>query len=147
MSNVTIVKGSLFDAPKGSIICHACNCQGVWGSGIAKQFAQRYPHAYKFYQRMCREGGDLLGLCLLLDTGNHIVGCLFTSANFGSKVDSVPEILDATADAIGDLIWQNTSNKPIHMCKINSGLFGVDWKLTQEVLESYPEQEFTVWEI
>ena len=31
------------------------------------------------------------------------------------------------------------------MCKINSGLFGVDWAFTQEVLEKFDE-EFTVYE-
>jgi hypothetical protein len=29
-------KMSLFDVPTGSVLVHAVNNQGVWGSGIAK---------------------------------------------------------------------------------------------------------------
>ena len=150
MSNVTIVKGNLFDAPKGSIICHAVNCKGVWGAGIAKAFKDRYPVAFIFYSDMCSaNGAGLLGSCLLLPSKDHVIGCLFTSANFGSKKDTVEEILDATREAIKDLIWQNTypSSKPIYMCKINAGLFGVPWHLTQKILEEFPTQSFTVYEL
>ncbi|KAK4904538.1 ADP-ribose 1''-phosphate phosphatase, partial [Elasticomyces elasticus] len=33
--------GSLFDSPDGSALIHACNCMGVWGSGIANDFRER----------------------------------------------------------------------------------------------------------
>ncbi len=149
MSNITIVKGSLFDAPKDSIICHAVNCQGVWGNGIAKQFKDRFPDAYKVYHMRCKaDGANLLGSCLLIPTQTQTIGCLFTSISFGGNVDSVPEILDATSESLQDLIFQNTypSARLIHMCKINSGLFGVPWDYTAEVLEEFKSQNFTVWE-
>lgn len=144
---IILVKGDLFSAPKDSIIIHACNTRGAWGAGIARQFAKRYPEAYKFYNRMCLENGaNLLGSCLLIDVEDHTIGCLFTSSGYGSKVDDEQSILDNTFDAIDDLIFQNVQNKPLHMCKINSGLFGVDWELTQEVLEKFDEK-FTVYEL
>ena len=147
MSNVTIVKGDLFSAPKGSIICHACNTYGVWGAGIAKQFAKRYPRAYEKYRQECQDFEEvLLGSCLLIEEIDYNIGCLFTSDNFGSNVDSVERILSSTERAISDLVCCYGSREPIHMCKINSGLFGVDWELTKKVLEKFPEQEFTVYE-
>ncbi len=148
MSNVTIVKGDLFNAPKGAIICHAVNCMGVWGAGIAKTFKNKYPDAYRFYNRMCTENGaNLLGSALLIEVGGHTIGCLFTSVGYSSNAGSVEEILDATHEAVYDLVWQNKYNKkPIYMCKINSGLFGVDWELTQKELEYFPDEEFTVYE-
>jgi ADP-ribose 1''-phosphate phosphatase len=147
MSNVTIIKGDLFTAPKGSIICHAVNCKGVWGAGIAKIFAQKYPEAYKFYNRMCVENGNnLLGSCLLIETETHTIGCLFTSGGYGSEADDEEDILYNTSSAIDDLIFQNYYNRPIYMCKINSGLFGVEWKLTQAVLEKFDE-EFMVYDL
>lgn len=150
MSNVKIIKGNLFDAPKGSIIVHACNAQGMWGSGIAKQFAVRYPAAYSVYQEECglnNEPDDILtGTCLIIGGLHHVIGCLFTSSNYGSKVSPPKTILAHTRTAILDLIEQNFLNKEIHMCKINSGLFRVPWELTQEVLEEFPEQEFTVYD-
>lgn len=35
------------------IICHQVNCQGVMGSGIAKQVREKYPVVYRDYKRMC----------------------------------------------------------------------------------------------
>jgi ADP-ribose 1''-phosphate phosphatase len=148
MSNVTIVKGDLFTAPKGSIICHACNTYGAWGAGIAKQFANRYPDAYKIYKQFCDDQeGFALHQCLLIDAGDLTIGCLFTSWGYGAYVDKPERVLKATYNSIDCLIRQNTGRKPIHMCKINSGLFGVKWELTQEVLEKFPEQKFTVYEL
>lgn len=149
MNNVTIVKGDLFSAPKGSIICHAVNCKGVWGAGIANQFRKRYPDAYKTYEKICKEqrSNDLLGSCLLIETNDFIIGCLFTSSGYGYEVDDKDSILDATYSAIDDLLDQNVMDpKEIHMCKINSGLFGVPWPETQQVLESF-EEKFTVYEL
>lgn len=147
MNNVTIIKGDLFSAPEGSIICHACNCQGVWGSGIAKQFAKRYPEAYKVYQKICESPAALLrGQCALIETERYEIGCLFTSAGYGSKVDAEREILTNTWYAINDLLLKNIHDKPIYMCKINSGLFGVPWELTEKVLQTFEEQDFIVYE-
>lgn len=150
MSNITFIKGSLFDAPKGSILCHAVNCQGIWGGGIAAQFKKIFPEAYDYYNRLCKaNGSNMIGSCLLAPDGNYTIGCLFTSVGFGSKVDSVLQILEATREAVLDLIFQNSypDSKPIHMCKINSGLFGVPWELTEKILEEFGSQTFTVWEI
>lgn len=51
---ITYKKMSLFDAPKETIIVHACNSQGMWGSGIAKPFAQNYPVSYESYKDLHR---------------------------------------------------------------------------------------------
>ncbi|CAG8013670.1 unnamed protein product [Penicillium nalgiovense] len=55
-SNVNSVQetpGDLFDSPNGAALIHACNCQGVWGSGIARAFRDRYPAAYEIYRNHC----------------------------------------------------------------------------------------------
>lgn len=149
MSNVKIVKGNLFDAPKGSIICHAVNCMGVWGAGIAKTFKEKYPEAYRKYKNMCDHNGpSLIGSCLLIPANEHTIACLFTSVGYGYQADREEDILSATFEAVGDLIFQNKypEEKPIHMCQINSGLFGVEWSKTQKELEFFVDQEFTVYE-
>ncbi|KAJ5826610.1 hypothetical protein N7447_003373 [Penicillium robsamsonii] len=45
--------GDLFNAPNGAALIHACNCQGVWGAGIARSFRKRYPAAYEIYRNHC----------------------------------------------------------------------------------------------
>ncbi|KAK3489709.1 hypothetical protein B0T13DRAFT_91247 [Neurospora crassa] len=39
--------------PPGSLLIHACNAQGNWGTGIARIFRTHYPGAYKAYQAHC----------------------------------------------------------------------------------------------
>lgn len=138
MSKITTIKGNLFDAPKGSIIIHACNTKGVWGSGIAKEFAKRFPKARELYTQHCMEhGSSLLGTALLIPAGDYVIGCLFTSKNYGQFVDKPGKILESTDFAMAHLIAQNTDNKELHMCKINSGLFNVPWTETKKLLKKF----------
>jgi ADP-ribose 1''-phosphate phosphatase len=152
VSKVTVIKKSLFDAPPGSLIVHACNTRGMWGSGIAREFALRFPWAHRVYSRHCHQAKEadgtapsLLGTSLIITEGEHMVGCLFTSASYGSDVDAPEKILDATRRAIADLIRLNDAKCPIALCKINSGLFKVPWDKTMEILNEF-NQEFTVYE-
>jgi ADP-ribose 1''-phosphate phosphatase len=146
MGNITTVKGSLFDAPKGSIIIHACNTKGVWGSGIAKAFAQHFPNAFCSYAKECSEhGSDLLGTCLLIPEDDYTIGCLFTSRGYGPHKDSPEKILLATEFAVSDLIKKNLEQKALHICKINSGLFAVPWHLSLGILKE-SRANFTVYD-
>lgn len=45
------------------ILCHQVNCQGVMGSGVAKQVKERFPIVYSEYMNWCesRSPEDLLG--------------------------------------------------------------------------------------
>lgn len=77
----------------------------------------------------------------------HFIGCLFTSDFYGRGRDSPEQILQATGPAMRDLLgqvreWNRKCDGEggekvgeVRMCKINSGLFGVDWEETVEVLE------------
>ena len=47
---ISIVEKNLFDS-KANFLVHQVNCQGVMGSGIAKQVAERYPFIDKEYRR------------------------------------------------------------------------------------------------
>lgn len=146
MGNVITIKGNLFDAPKGSIIIHAVNCMGVWGSGIAKEFAVRFPKSRDLYTKLCLEyGPSLIGTCFLVPAGDYTIACLFTSKNYGQFVDSPDKILKATETAIADLIRQNVDLKPMHTCKINSGLFRVPWPKTKAILKK-TGAEFIVYD-
>ncbi|KAJ5998006.1 hypothetical protein N7499_005598 [Penicillium canescens] len=57
-SIVTEIPGDLFNAPDGSALIHACNCEGIWGAGIAITFRYRYPAAYEIYRRHCQQNAE-----------------------------------------------------------------------------------------
>lgn len=79
----------------------------------------------------------------------HWIICLFTSRGFGRSVSPPAVILQNTALAVADTKTQleklrsqpdnkDPANIPLgelRSCRFNSGLFGVDWKLSREVLE------------
>jgi len=147
----------------------ACNAKGVWGSGVAKAFKQRYPREFEYYRHYCttpRAGitdlkqhqSALVGTALLIPSKNspsstdgplkdHLIACLFTSEDFGRKVDSKEKILEATKMSIKDLTSKIEELKGVYgpdvvgecwAVKINSVKFRVDWELTKAVLEEGP---------
>ena len=45
-------KGDIFKSDATAIL-HQVNCQGVMGSGVAKQVREKYPHVYRYYKAWC----------------------------------------------------------------------------------------------
>ena len=54
------IKCDIFESG-ADVICHQTNCQGVMGSGVAKQVREKYPQVYEQYKRVCASGERLLG--------------------------------------------------------------------------------------
>ena len=54
---VVIKEGNVFDSD-AKIICHQVNCQGVMGSGVAKEVRERYPKVYEEYHTYCESNKD-----------------------------------------------------------------------------------------
>jgi hypothetical protein len=48
------IKCDIFESG-ADFICHQVNCQGVMGSGIAKQVRERFPNVYRHYKNLCVE--------------------------------------------------------------------------------------------
>ena len=143
---ITEIKGDLFDAPRGSLIVHACNTEGVWGAGIAASFAQFYPSYYLAYRALCiKKGESLLGTALLLQGKWHRVGCLFTSSGFGRKALYQDEIILNTRKSLVDLFSQISNTEVVNMPKINSGLFRVPWEKTEAVVREFEDKEIRIW--
>ncbi|KAK8161888.1 ADP-ribose 1''-phosphate phosphatase [Phyllosticta citrichinensis] len=152
------VTADMFAAPPNSVLIHACNCYGNWGSGIAEAFRLGYPNANRNHQQFCDRGPDGMaqaGSAQLIppldenpkvpSKGNkkHYIGCLFTSEGFGTKKDPPATILKHTRTAMIDLLQQIADIKKdgkevgeIRMCKINSVLFKTPWKDTLKVLQN-----------
>lgn len=143
---ITYKKGDLFTAPKDAILAHACNGQGVWGAGVAAIFRKLFPDEYVMYNKACMAG--VVGGELVM-AGR--VACLITSPDFGSNKDGIQEILANTEVSFKKLL--RIAHREIHMPKINSGIFGVPWHLTEQVvlkcIKEYPGDapKVVVWEL
>ncbi|KAL4934542.1 uncharacterized protein BDV17DRAFT_286238 [Aspergillus undulatus] len=187
---ITEIEGDLFDARDGAALIHACNCHGVWGSGIAKTFKQKYPAAFNAYKDYCQKYKSKKpvlvdvdvpaeavssssgrkphqprtqiqlpeGTALLIkpqkedydkepQRRKHWIICLFTSRGYGNKKNSVEKILQSTELAVANLEEQLAVQRSkelesedigiteLRSCRLNSGLFGVEWACTKKILE------------
>lgn len=152
-------KGSLFDAPKGSLLLHAVNAKGVWGSGIAKQFHERFPESFNYYNMWCSLSSNARGWVGRFgsapEENGYTIGWFCTSSDYGDKKDSKDLVLDYTRKALENMFYDEKNwglvLPPIHSCKFNAGLFGVPWEETEKVLLDVFNKEgynkiWTVWE-
>lgn len=70
-------------------ILHQVNCQGVMGSGVAKQVKEKYPIVFEQYKSWCDDPElkpSLLGRIQTVhidDTGKHAIVNLFAQDKFG----------------------------------------------------------------
>lgn len=142
MGKIIYKKMSLFDSPLNSIIIHGCNAQGVWGSGIAKEFKIRYPKQFESYKEHC-DGGAIPGNYGICSGKDHNIGWIITSENYGSKKDSVEQIKINTTIALLGILDEITifgslygPHSAIYSNKFNSGLFAVPWEDTELILET-----------
>lgn len=141
------VKSDLFYFARPTYFCHACNCHGMWGNGIAVQFRERYPHSYDVYQRFCEDGAKPGNVLI---TKENIV-CLFTSVGVSSKKSAPDDIVNYTEIAVRKLLAKLPPNAKVYSPKINAGLFAVPWERTEQVLmeclKVRPDIDWVVCEI
>jgi ADP-ribose 1''-phosphate phosphatase len=148
-------KGSLFDAPKNSVLVHACNCQGAWGSGIAREFFKRFPLSFKEYKSHCvmakLRGQQIQGQSLItVEENGQNVGCLFTSRGYAHSLDSKEQILANTEQALEQFYdeWMILGgDREIHSNKFNSGLFRVEWEKTEALLQQLVDRTGVTWHV
>jgi ADP-ribose 1''-phosphate phosphatase len=148
MNQIEYRIGNLFDAPEHVLLAHACNAQGVWGSGIAKAFKERFPVEYEDYAETCYlSRHDHITGSYIQAKGSRVVS-LITSWGYGPHVSPPQLILENTREAFRQLLRSIGPNEEIHMPMINSGLFRVPWEKTEcmlnEVLKDFPHK-VVVW--
>jgi ADP-ribose 1''-phosphate phosphatase len=148
--NLLYKLGGLFDAPKETILVHACNTYGVWGSGIARVFKEKYPASFKEYHTFCKtQPGRVAGMSYLTNEG---VGCLMTSTGYADTLDEEAAILGNTLMALEDLFRAYIpEDRPVEIAsnRFNAGLFNVPWERTEKILKaellSHPNVTWTVY--
>ncbi|MDE6149843.1 MAG: macro domain-containing protein, partial [Ruminococcus sp.] len=91
MGNIRIVNGDIFQSG-ADVIIHQVNCQGVMGSGVAKQIREKYPNVFQKYHELCsrykaeHNEKELLGTAQIVKVGSDgtkYVANLFAQENFG----------------------------------------------------------------
>lgn len=139
------IKCDIFESG-ADVILHQVNCQGVMGSGIAKQVREKFPNVYESYKSMCdntSNRANLLGLaqCVPTTSDKFIVN-LFAQENFGydgtcyTDYDALKKCLIAVKKYI--LFEDKTIAIPYLMgCHRGGGDWNVVYKLIEKVFKNH----------
>lgn len=134
--------GNLLDA-QTDIITHQVNCQGVMGSGIAKQIREKWANVYTAYRSEYDLFTDLnkslLGNCQLVKVNdNQHVANLFGQKYYGRDGRRYTSY-DAIYDALTNLAVQMMDNGMKSLAipyKMSSDRGGADWNVILAMIES-----------
>lgn len=144
------IKGDIFESG-ADIILHQVNCQGVMGSGVAKQVREKYPTVYKSYKEFCDmyKPGDLLGIALpeQADESTIIVN-IFAQDKFGydgrcyTNYDALRRGLETVRDYI-----INKDDKIAIPYLMGCHRGGGDWTIVSKMIEEiFTDCDVTLYE-
>ena len=139
-----IVEGNLLDLFDEGIfkyIAHQVNCQGVMGSGIAKQIKKRYPMIFEGYQDFIEvQENDTIGLASIdyVDDGRYVIQ-LYGQRDYGKgdRHTNYSALASALVNAVSQISGPSYTN-PIYIgipYKMSCGLGGGDWSIVTLLLE------------
>jgi len=141
--NLQIIEGNLLDATE-NLICHQVNCQGVMGSGLAKQLSDRYLGLYEKYKLHCKFGAieDLLGSITFFEISrNRYIVNIFGQNEYGSNKKIVYTDYDALKKAfisLRDIAIKHEDSIAIPYnlgCGLGNGNWDKVYELIFEVFE------------
>ena len=150
---VHYVKGNLLDS-NCDYICHQVNCQGVMGSGIAKQIRERWPEVYDAYrekhERYMRAGlseldmlGEL-GVVYIAERDCFVIN-MYTQRKYGYDGKRYTSY-DTFADCLNQISGFVPDGYTIGFPKnIGCGLGGGNWKVISALIEEILGDEFDVY--
>lgn len=150
---VNYVKGNLLDS-NCDYICHQVNCQGVMGSGIARQIRERWPRVYESYKHYVdyhnKRGEDLLGKILIsnISQPTRVIN-MFSQDMYGYDGNRYTSY-DAFAHCLSEIDLHVTNGRSIGFPKnIGCGLGGGNWKVISALIEEIlgPTHDVYIYEL
>ena len=130
---IKVIKGNLVSAVLNSevdMMMHVCNCQGVMGSGIAKEVKERTPEAYKAYKNSSLQLGGYSRVARVVN--------LYAQDNYGYgkrhlNYGALSVALTGVFDDLDEEGFAGTIGVPY---KMGSDRAGGDWTIVLEILEA-----------
>lgn len=133
------VQGSIFNAPKGSVIIQQVNCQNRMGAGIAKAIYERYPIVKSAYHEHCNNKNpeSLLGTIQVVPTEDYIFVNLFGQLTYGRE--GLHTNYEAFARALVDIRvhFRNHNVQFALPYNIGCGLAGGDWTIVRNIIRDH----------
>jgi O-acetyl-ADP-ribose deacetylase (regulator of RNase III) len=151
-----IIKGDLIQLAKQeefNLIIHGCNCQGVMGSGIARQIRTNFPFAYAAFKEDPRKPEDKLGTILVTEDlqkkldpfkfgeDHLLVINAYTQLTFGRSgqqyvsYDAIRTTMKYVKRLAVTSAAQGNVLRKIAYPKIGAGLGGGDWDVISKIID------------
>ena len=138
------IEGNIFECNDEAIL-HQVNCQGVMGSGIAKEIKRRYPNVFYQYKEMCENNklspssllkskllGEILVCSQNVNKERYIIN-LFAQDRYGSSGCYTDyEALKTCLRKVNNQFRGKSVAIPYKM-SCNRG--GGDWKIVLKIIE------------
>ena len=153
--SVVIKEGNVFDSD-ADIICHQVNCQGVMGSGVAKEVRERYPKVYEEYHTYCESNKDyparMLGVAQIVpidEKGSRwLVNC-FGQNGYGydgKQYTSVGALMEAFQEVYK--FARMTGAKVAMPYKIGCCRGGANWALVKKIIDvTFKDVDVELWKL
>ena len=117
-------------------LLHAVNCQGVMGSGIAKEIKERIPSAYENYRESYATNDLKLGTITYSDEDTPWVVNMAAQEFYGTEKRHLN--YGALAACLGQLALERFDSRPIIVPYLmGCGLAGGDWEIVEEMLDFF----------
>lgn len=130
-----MIDGNIFDC-KEDIIVHQVNCQGVMGSGLAKQIKEKYPEVFNGYYHYCKtqELKDIFGTALICEASDgKYVANLFGQDKYGQGLQTDYDMFKKALQEIHDFAKEQNLSVALPY-KIGCGLAGGDWNTVFDII-------------
>ena len=122
-------KGDLF-LSGCQTLAHGCNCVGLMGAGIAKEFKKRFPEMYNEYKIRCMSNTFVPGDYFLWKKSTPWILNLATQySTNGANIDLINYSFQTIAD-----YYKNEGITSIAMPLIGAGLGGLTWGNVNPIL-------------
>lgn len=147
---IKIIKGDILEASE-DVIAHQVNCQGVMGSGVAKQIKEKYPEVYKKYKNYVNNfefKSLLLGNCQIVETTKEkYIANLFGQFGYGIKEQQTN--YKALEESLFSLkVSAKDNHKTLALpFKIGCGRGGGDWDIVYKIIEDvFQDYDVTLYQ-
>lgn len=133
--NGDILTPVLDNSTRKVLVCHQVNCQGVMGSGLARQVKIQCPEAYDSYIQTVRENNkQCLGQVdtVYIPSKNFTIANIFGQYNYGmGKQQTNYQALDYALDTIGLCLSEYLIRFPYLMgCYRGGG----NWEIVEKMI-------------
>ena len=149
---IRIINGDLMES-SAQYICHQVYCQGVMGSGVAKQIRAKWPEVFDKYKKVCddhannREAllGQIQGIRVNENTAIINIFGQFLFGRDGKKYTNFEALRCGCREIAANVKAGNTIAMPY---RIGCGLGGGDWgKVLDMLTEVFREHHLTLYKI